>query len=145
MTASSQLRINARIGIPRSELRFSFVRSSGPGGQNVNKVNTKAVLRWSAAKSRALPEDVRERFQRRYASRLNDRGELILMSQRYRDRARNQQDCLDRFKKLVLAVATPPRPRKKTRPPRSANEDRLREKRAVSEKKQRRGRPREEL
>jgi ribosome-associated protein len=144
MTVSSTFRINARLGIPRSELRFSFVRSSGPGGQNVNKVNTKAVLRWSVAKNRSLPEDVRERFLRRYANRVTERGELVMMSQRTRDQTKNQADCLERLGKLVLAVASPPRPRKKTRPPRSANEARLRDKRAVTERKRRRGPPRDE-
>jgi ribosome-associated protein len=135
MTVSSTFRINARLGIPRSELRFSYVRSSGPGGQNVNKVNTKAVLRWPVAKNRSLPEDVRERFLHRYAKRISERGELLLMSQRTRDQSKNQKDCLDRLQKLVLSVALPPRPRKKTRPPRSANESRLRDKRAVTERK----------
>jgi len=144
MTSSSTFRINARLGIPRSELRFSFVRSSGPGGQNVNKVNTKAVLRWAVARSRSLPEDVRERFLRRYAPRVNDRGELVLMSQRTRDQSKNQADCLERLRKLVLGVATPPRPRKKTRPPRAANEARLREKRATGERKKRRATPRDD-
>jgi len=144
MTVSSTFRINARLGIPRSELRFSYVRSSGPGGQNVNKVNTKAVLRWPVAKNRSLPQDVRERFLQRYAKRISERGELLLMSQRTRDQSKNQKDCLDRLQKLVLSVALPPRPRKKTRPPRSANESRLRDKRAVTERKRRRSTPHDE-
>jgi len=144
MTVLSTFRINARLGIPRSELRFSFVRSSGPGGQNVNKVNTKAQLRWAVVRNRSLPEDVRERFLRRYANRVNERGEFLLMSQRTRDQSKNQADCLERLRKLVLGVALPPRPRKKTRPPRSADETRLREKRAVSERKRRRQAPRDD-
>lgn len=144
MTVSSTFRINARLTIPRSELRFSYVRSSGPGGQNVNKVNTKAVLRWAVTRNRSLPEDVRERFLRRYATRVTERGELVLMSQRTRDQSKNQSDCLERLRKLVLGVASPPRPRKKTRPPRSATETRLREKRATSERKKRREAPRDE-
>lgn len=144
MRSSSTLRITARIGIPRRELRISYVRSSGPGGQHVNKVSTKAMLRWSVAKSPSLPEDVRERFLRRYASRINERGVLILTSQRYRDRVRNEQDCMAKLQKLLSSVASPPRPRKKTRPPKSATEARLREKRAVTEKKRRRASPRDE-
>lgn len=142
MKAGSTLRINSRIAIPRSELRFTFVRSSGPGGQNVNKVSSKAVLRWSVVKSPALPDDVRGRFLSRYFHRVTDRGELVLSSQRYRDQAKNIDDCLEKLRALVLAVATPPRSRRKTRPPRAVKEERLREKRATAEKKRRRQGPR---
>lgn len=133
--SSAPIRINARIAIPRHEVEFTFVRSSGPGGQNVNKVATKAVLRWPVAHSSSLPEDVRERLLARYARRINDRGELVLSSQRYRDQARNVSDCLTKLRELVSAVAVPPRVRKKTAPSRAAKESRLREKRAMAEKK----------
>jgi len=132
--------INARIVIPRSELRFTFVRSSGPGGQNVNKVNTKAVLHWSVANSPSLPGDVRHRMATQYANRINDRGELLLTSQRYRDQSRNIEDCLSKLRQLILAIASPPRPRKKTRVPRASKEARLRNKQAKARKKQLRGR-----
>ena len=142
MTSSQPLRINSRIAIPRSELRFSFVRSSGPGGQNVNKVNTKAQLRWSVARSDSLPDDVRGRLLSRYARRINDRGELVLASQRYRDQARNIDDCLAKLREMVAAAAAQPKRRKKTMPPRSASETRLRAKRATAEKKRRQRRRR---
>lgn len=142
MTSTHSLRINARIEIPRTEFSLSFVRSSGPGGQNVNKVNSKVQLRWCVAGSRALPEDVRQRLATRYARRINDRGELILSSQRYRDQSKNIDDCLAKLRELILAVATPPKRRKKTRPPRSAGEARLQEKRATADKKRRRTLPR---
>ena len=139
---SEPLRINARISIPRSELRFTFVRSSGPGGQNVNKVASKAVLRWAIAASPSLPEEVRSRFVAANRRRMNDRGELILTSQRYRDQSKNIDDCLTKLRQLVLTAATPPRPRKKTRIPKSARESRLRDKRSVADKKKhRRQRP----
>jgi ribosome-associated protein len=141
---TSTLRINAQIAIPRSELRFSFVRSSGPGGQNVNKVATKAVLRWSVAASPSLPDDVRSRFLSRCGRRINDRGELVLSSQRYRDQARNVDDCLEKLRVLLLAAAKTPRRRKKTRPTRAAREARLKEKRATAEKKRRRSPPPDE-
>jgi ribosome-associated protein len=141
MTSSQPLRITGRIAIPASELHFSFVRSSGPGGQNVNKVNTKAQLRWSVARSGSLPEDVRARILGRWARRINDRGELVLASQRYRDQARNIDDCLAKLRAIVAAAATPPKRRKKTVPPRSASEDRLRAKRATADKKRRRAPP----
>lgn len=138
MTSLEPLRINHRISISPGELRFSFVRSSGPGGQNVNKVNSKAQLRWSVTRSDSLPDDVRGRFLARFARRINERGELVLTSQRYRDQARNIGDCLAKLSEMLAAAAVPPKRRKKTRPPRSASESRLREKRATSEKKRRR-------
>jgi ribosome-associated protein len=144
MTVTPPLRINARIAIPRSELRFSFVRSSGPGGQNVNKVASKAVLRWAVAASPSLPDEVRARLMAANRRRINDRGELILTSQRFRDQAKNIDDCLAKLRRIVLAAAAPPRARKKTTVPKSARESRLREKRSIAEKKQRRKRPIEE-
>ncbi len=141
MTLPKSLRINSQIAIPREELRFTFVRSSGPGGQNVNKVASKAVLRWSITGSSSIPEGVRERLLSRYARRVTERGELILTSQRYRDQGKNIDDCLDKFRSLILAVAAPPRPRKKTRRPKGANETRLKEKRFSAEKKRRRAPP----
>jgi ribosome-associated protein len=139
MTAA--LRIDARITIPRSELRFTFVRSSGPGGQNVNKVASKAVLRWDVASSPSIPDDVRARLVVRAARQINDRGELVLTSQRYRDQARNIDDCLDKLRNLIASVSKPPRKRRKTKPSKASREVRLSEKRAASEKKRRRQRP----
>lgn len=139
MTLPKSLRINAKISIPREELRFSFVRSSGPGGQNVNKVASKAVLRWGAASSTSIADDLRERFFAKYARRINDRGELILSSQRYRDQGKNIDDCLEKLRSLIASVAVPPHPRKKTRRPKKANEARLKEKRIGAERKRGRG------
>ena len=132
------LTINRRIQIPRSELKFTFVRSSGPGGQNVNKVNTKAVLRWAVAGSDSLGEDVRKRFLAKYARRINEEGELILTSQRTRDQSRNVADCLEKLRAMVTAVATAPKKRKATRPSRGAIERRLQEKRETSQRKRHR-------
>jgi ribosome-associated protein len=132
MTVTAMLRVNARITIPRRELQFTFVRSSGPGGQNVNKVASKAVLRWSVDSSPSIPDDVRSRLIVRFSRRINDRGELILTSQRYRDQARNVEDCLEKLRDLILAAAKKPRARKKTRPTKAAREARLNQKRATS-------------
>jgi ribosome-associated protein len=144
MAALPPLRINALIDIPRHEIRFSFVRSSGPGGQNVNKVASKAVLRWSVTTSPSLPDGVRRRFVEKYPRRINDRGELMLSSERYRDQGKNVADCLDKLRTLLLAVAKPPTRRKKTRPTKASREARLGQKRATAEKKQRRLPPRGE-
>jgi ribosome-associated protein len=143
VTPNSAIRVNSRISITRDELTFSFVRSSGPGGQNVNKVASKAVLRWAVARSSSIPAAVRDRFLARYARRINDRGELVLTSQRYRDQARNIEDCLAKLVELVLTVAAPPSVRRKSLPPARAKESRLRQKRAIAEKKQRRRPPTE--
>jgi ribosome-associated protein len=142
MTPKKSIRVNSQISIPRAEFSLSFVRSSGPGGQNVNKVNSKVQLRWSVVDSRSLSEDIRQRLLARYARRISDRGELVLSSQRYRDQAKNIVDCESKLHDIVSSVATPPKQRKKTKTPRAVREARLRDKRVVSEKKRRRILPR---
>lgn len=141
MTAPDKFRISAQIAIPRRELRFTFVRSSGPGGQNVNKVASKAVLRWSVRDSDSISEAVRNRLLTRAARQVNDRGELVLTSQRFRDQSRNIGDCLDKLRNLITAATKTPIPRKKTRPTKAAKEARLGAKRATAEKKRRRTPP----
>ncbi len=135
------LTVTPRIRIPLAELEFSYVRSSGPGGQNVNKVNSKAVLRWQALASLSLPADVRERLIARYSSRLTGDGELIIQSQRYRDQGRNIDDCLDKLRELLATVAVAPKKRRPTRVSRAAKKRRLDSKRADSNKKQLRRKP----
>ncbi|MEX1097448.1 MAG: alternative ribosome rescue aminoacyl-tRNA hydrolase ArfB [Planctomycetales bacterium] len=134
----------ARVAVPRSEFEFSFVRSSGPGGQNVNKVATKARLRWPVLESPSLPEDVRERFVARNRRRITREGEFVISSQRYRDQARNVADCLDKLREMLADAAVAPKRRKKTKPSRGARERRLTEKRQQSERKRRRRPPRRE-
>ena len=133
-----ELKVNSLISIPLDEFRFTFVRSSGPGGQNVNKVNSKALLRWSPAASAGLPTDVRQRFIDTYKHQICHGGELVLTSQRYRDQRRNRDDCLGKVRAMVASVAAAPAVRKPTRPPRAAHERRLQEKRERSSKKTRR-------
>ncbi len=135
------LEVNPQITIPVKELDFTFSRSSGPGGQNVNKVNSKVTLHWSVAESPSLPDEVRERFMRSFTRRINALGQVVVVSQRYRDQGRNVADCMDKLRAMLLEVATPPRRRKKTRPTRGSKERRLRDKRAASQKKQLRGAP----
>ncbi|MCH2201104.1 MAG: aminoacyl-tRNA hydrolase [Fuerstiella sp.] len=135
------LYVNQSIQIPRAELQFSYTRSSGPGGQNVNKVSTKAVLRWDVRQSRSLPATVRERFLDRHAARLTKEGHLILQSQKYRDQLRNTEDCLERLKILILDVASAPVQRRPTRRSRGSTERRLQDKKANSDRKKNRRRP----
>jgi ribosome-associated protein len=134
--------ITPNIHIPLDEIEFTFVRSAGPGGQNVNKLNTKAVLRWPIVASPSLPDAVRSRFVAKYANRLTNEGELVLTSQRFRDQSRNRADCLDKLREMLLSVAKPPIKRKRTKPTLASRERRLTEKRRRSQHKQlRRHRP----
>ena len=121
--------------LPLRELRFSFARSSGPGGQNVNKVESKAVLRWDVGESRAVPAAMRARFRSRFEHRLTDEGVLVLSSQRHRERERNVADCLAKLGAMLAEVAKPAKPRRPTRPGRAARERRLAEKRRASRRK----------
>jgi ribosome-associated protein len=135
--------VNSRLRVPLRELRFTFARSSGPGGQRVNKANTKATLRWSVGSSPSLPEAVRERFLDRHRRRISSTGELLITSQRFRDRGRNVADCLEKLRRMLQEVAAPPRHRRATRPTRASVEQRLRSKRAKASRKELRQRPRE--
>jgi ribosome-associated protein len=128
--------ISPRIQIADDELQFSYVRSSGPGGQNVNKLNTKAVLRWPIRTSTALPDDVRQRFMTRFRHRVTTEGDLVLSSQRFRDQRQNQRDCLEKLREMVAAVAVPPKPRRPTKPTKSSQRRRRQEKQLHSKKKQ---------
>ena len=131
-------------GIPERELVFTFARSSGPGGQNVNKTETKATLRWAVLQSPSLPVDVRARFMRSFASRITTEGELVLSSQRHRDRLRNVDDCLEKLAAMLRQVATPRRKRRPTRPSRGAVERRITEKKRRGSAKSERRRPAED-
>ena len=128
--------VNSRIQIPDSQIEWSFVRSSGPGGQNVNKVNSKAILRWNALASDALAGDVRQRFLARYGRRLTAGGELIVASQRYRDQRRNIDDALEKLRAMLQEIAEPPKRRRRTKPTRSSVAERIQSKQARSRTKQ---------
>ena len=129
------LQVTDQIAIPLEELVFTFSRSSGPGGQNVNKVNSKVTLHWDVTRSASIPDGVRERFLVQYATRINSKGELVLTSQRHRDQLQNRQECLDKLVRLIQAVAAAPRRRRRTRPTRVSKQRRLQAKRRLSEKK----------
>ncbi len=131
--------INSQIVIPSTELVTSFARSSGPGGQNVNKVNSKAILRWNFRESTSLSTDVKTRFESSFATRINQAGEVLLSSDRYRDQGRNLADCYEKLRQLIQAALVVPRKRTKTRPTRGSIEDRLLSKRRKSQVKQQRG------
>lgn len=136
--------INEHIRIPDHELHWSYVRASGPGGQNVNKVASKAVLRWDLLGSPSLPADVKQRLRARHHQRITTAGELILSSQRFRDQGRNAADCLDKLRSMVLEAARPPKRRRPTKATRGSHEARLRLKRRRSAIKSARRRPGDE-
>lgn len=137
----SELVVTPRIRIPLAEFTFTYTRSSGPGGQNVNKVNSKAVLRWGVAQTESLPVDVKSRVLNKLGSQLTADGDLVVHSDRYRDQPRNREDCLSKIKALVKSVATPPKKRRPTKPSRAAKQRRLQSKQAHSAKKQQRRPP----
>jgi ribosome-associated protein len=132
--------ISEHIHIPDDELEWSYARSGGPGGQNVNKVSSKAILRWRLAANTTLSAEVKARLTGQQRRRITTEGDLLITAQRYRDQERNRQDCLDRLREMVEAARKAPKPRKATRPTRGSKRRRLAEKRQRSEtKEQRRG------
>jgi ribosome-associated protein len=131
--------INSQIVIPDSELIVSFARSSGPGGQNVNKVNSKAFLRWNFSASNWLPQDAKVRFEACFPTRINQAGEVLISSDQYRDQGRNLASCYEKLRQLIQAALVVPRKRRPTRPTRGSIEDRLTHKRHKSQTKRGRG------
>jgi ribosome-associated protein len=131
----TMLQINHYLQIPAEELHFSFARSGGPGGQNVNKVASKAVLRWSLRTNVSVPEHVKTRLRSLHRNRVTADDEIVIQSQRYRDQERNRQDCLDKLREFILQAAALPKPRRATKPTRGSRERRLEAKKQQSERK----------
>lgn len=126
--------VKDRIQIPDDEITWKFSRSSGPGGQNVNKVASRAMLFWDMNKS-ALPADVKERLGSQQRRRITTEGVLIVSSQQFRDQDRNRQDCLEKLRNMLLEAARPPKKRRPTRPTRGSREARLQAKKHRSARK----------
>ena len=135
------LHVNQSIQIPLHEFTWTYVRAGGPGGQNVNKVASKAVLRWDVANSPSVPDAVKARLRANLPSRITQTGELVLTSQRYRDQERNRQDCLEKVQAFVLQAATVPRIRRATKATRGSQQRRLTAKKNRSRIKTRRRLP----
>jgi ribosome-associated protein len=119
------IRVTAKISIDEREVEESFVRASGPGGQNVNKLSTAVQLRFDVRHSPSLPPEVAARLERLAGSRLTNDGVLVLIAQRHRTQGRNRQDALDRLIDLIGQAAVAPVKRRPTKPTRASRERRI--------------------
>ncbi|MEC9010187.1 MAG: alternative ribosome rescue aminoacyl-tRNA hydrolase ArfB [Planctomycetota bacterium] len=139
--AGDRLVVNNRVSIPMSEFEFEYMRSSGPGGQNVNKTSTKVRLRWNVAASPSIDSGLSQRIRDAYRTRITGDGEFLVTSQRTRDQDSNRTDCLEKLAEMIRQVATPPRKRRPTRPTRGSKERRLKSKKQRSRRKEMRRKP----
>jgi ribosome-associated protein len=119
------IRITPEIAIDESEITERFIRASGPGGQNVNKVSTKAELRFYLARSKALTPARKARLRARFPSHVTTGGEFLLASTRFRSQHRNQEDVFERLREMILSIWQPPKPRLKTKLSKAAKRRRL--------------------
>lgn len=134
------LQINESIQIDERELQFEYVRASGPGGQNVNKVATAVQLRFDIPNSPSLASDIKGRLFQLAGKRVNADGILVLDARRFRTQEANREDALRKFSELIRKAAEKPKVRRETRPTKASQEDRLKEKKKQGEvKKLRRG------
>jgi len=118
-----------------SEFNFAASRSSGPGGQNVNKVNSKVELRFSVVQSTLLYDDEKEIVMKKLKNKINSEGELLITVQTDRSQLKNKEEAVEKFYELLIKALTPRKPRRSTRPTKSSIEKRLEGKKQVSEKK----------
>jgi ribosome-associated protein len=123
------IQITETIAIDEAELTLEFIRSSGPGGQNVNKVATAVQLRFDVAQSPSLPDDVRGRLTRIAGRRMTEDGVLVITARRHRTQAANREDAITRLVTLIKKAAEKPKPRRKTKPTQTSKERRLQDKR----------------
>jgi ribosome-associated protein len=133
------IQITPEIAIDESEIQQDFVRSSGPGGQNVNKVSTAVELRFDAVNSPSLPEEVRQRLLMQAKSHITDKGILVIEARQFRTQLANRQDAVERLIELIRHASQKPRVRRATKPTKASKERRLETKRRRSGTKQLRG------
>jgi len=135
------IQITDEIGLDEGELEFSFIRASGPGGQNVNKVSTAVQMRFDARRSPSLPDDVSARLQKLAGARLTLDGVIVITANRHRTQERNRADAVQRLSALIAKAAVPPVKRRPTRPTKASKERRLVTKARRAGVKTMRGRP----
>ena len=132
------IEITNSISLKENELEFSFVRASGPGGQNVNKVSTVAQLRFNLQKNKSIPSEAKERLQKLAGKKLNSDGTIIIDARRFRSQERNKQDAINRLVELIKKSIEKPKPRIKTKPTKAAKLKRLDSKRKKGDLKKNR-------
>lgn len=125
--------IAPQLSIEEKDLQWDFVRASGPGGQNVNKVSSAVQLRFNVLDNESIPAEVKERLQHLAGKRINANGELVIQAQRYRAQEQNRQEALQRLIFLLQKAAQKPKPRRPTQPPAAARQARLEAKRCRSQ------------
>ncbi len=135
------IEITPHIQLDENELRWEFTRSPGPGGQNVNRLETAVLVRFDAAHSPSLPEGVRARLLAIRDRRISEAGELQISSSRFRSQGRNREDALEKLVELIRKASVPPKKRRPTAPSKGAKERRLQGKKQRSDVKRMRGRP----
>ena len=129
------IRITETVFIDEEEIQLDFIRSTGPGGQNVNKVATAVQLRFNVLKSDALSATIRDRLKRIAGKKMTGDGILVIKARRFRSQDQNRKDAIDRLIKLIRKATVEPKPRRKTKPSRAARERRLAAKKIRSETK----------
>jgi len=129
------LKVTDTILIPYEEFDISYARSGGPGGQNVNKRETKAVLSWNPRESPSLPESVRARFLDLYSGRISEDGHMVIASDEHRSQEMNLKNCYEKLYKMILAIAVPPKIRRPTKPTKGSKTRRLNEKKVKGDTK----------
>jgi ribosome-associated protein len=129
------IKVNSLISLDERELKFSFIKASGPGGQNVNKVATSVQLKFNVYKSENLPDEVKEKIIKNAGKKATTKGIIIIEAKRYRTQEKNKTDAIERLVKLISQSAKVAKKRKKTKPTKAADEKRIEVKKKKSTQK----------